>query len=54
MAYAWIRRHPSLPIVVTGTGRIAALREAVAALDIQMGAEDCIAFWQASIGHELP
>jgi predicted oxidoreductase len=30
VAYAWILRHPSRPVPVTGTGRIEGLREAVA------------------------
>lgn len=54
IAYAWIRRHPSRPIPVTGTGRIEALREATAALNVQLSAEDWYRVWQASIGHELP
>ncbi len=54
MAYAWILRHPSRPLPVTGSGRIEALREATAALDIRMGAEDWYRVWQASMGAELP
>ncbi len=54
MAYAWILRHPARPVPVTGSGRIEALREATAALDVRLGAEDWYRIWQASIGHELP
>jgi predicted oxidoreductase len=54
MAYAWIRRHPSRPIPITGSGRIEALREAVAALDVALGAEDWYRVWQASMGRDLP
>lgn len=54
MAYAWLMRHPSRPVPVTGSGRIAALREAVAATAVQMSAEDWYRVWQASIGHEVP
>jgi predicted oxidoreductase len=54
MAYAWILRHPARPIPVTGTGRIEGLREATAALSIQLSAEDWYRVWQASIGHEVP
>ena len=54
MAYAWILRHPSRPLPITGTGRVQALREAVAALDVAMSAEDWYCVWQASIGHEVP
>ncbi len=53
MAYAWILRHPARPLPITGSGRIEALREAVAALPIRLSAEDWYAVWQASIGHEV-
>ena len=53
MAYAWVLRHPSLPRPITGTQRIEALGEAVAALDIRLGAEDWYRVWQASIGHDV-
>jgi predicted oxidoreductase len=53
MAYAWILRHPSRPIPVTGTGRIEGLREAVAAAGVQLSAEDWYRVWQASVGHEV-
>jgi predicted oxidoreductase len=54
MAYAWIRRHPSRPTPITGSGRIAALREAVAALDVSISAEDWYRVWQASMNQEVP
>ncbi|MDE2368446.1 MAG: aldo/keto reductase [Burkholderiales bacterium] len=54
MALAWVLRHPSRPLPITGSGRIEALREAVAALSIRLSAEDWYAVWQASIGHEVP
>jgi predicted oxidoreductase len=54
VAYAWIRRHPSQPIPVTGTGRIDGLREAVASQLLELGAQDWYRVWQASIGHEVP
>ncbi len=53
MAYAWILRHPARPLPITGSGRIEALREAVAALAIRLSAEDWYRVWQASIGHEV-
>jgi predicted oxidoreductase len=53
MAYAWIRRHPSQPMPITGSGRIEALREAVAALDITLSAEDWYRVWQANMNHEV-
>jgi predicted oxidoreductase len=54
MAYAWLMRHPSRPVPITGSGRIAALREAVAATALRLSAEDWYRVWQASIGHEVP
>ena len=54
VAYAWIRRHPSRPLPVTGSGRIEALREAVASVDLRLNREDWTRVWQASMGHELP
>ena len=54
LAYAWILRHPSRPHVITGSGRIDGLREAVAALDVRLGAEDWYAIWTAGAGHAVP
>ena len=50
MAYAWLRRHPSRPIPITGTGRVEGLREALASISIQLSAEDWYRIWQASAG----
>lgn len=54
IAFAWILRHPSAPVPITGSRRIDALREAVAALDVRLSAEEWYAVWQASAGHEVP
>ena len=54
MAYAWIRRHPSRPLPITGSGRIDALREAVASLDVELSREDWYRVWQACMGHPVP
>jgi predicted oxidoreductase len=54
MAYAWILRHPSRPLPITGSRRIDALHEAVAALDVALTAEEWYRVWQASTGHEVP
>ena len=53
VAYAWLLRHPSRPRPITGSGRIDALGEAVAALRLQLSAEDWYRVWQASMGHEV-
>lgn len=54
LAFAWMLRHPSRPHAITGTGRIEGLREAVAALNVQLDAEDWYAIWTASKGHSVP
>lgn len=54
MAFAWILRHPSRPWPIAGSGRLQALQEAVAALQVQMSAEDWYRVWQASMGHAVP
>lgn len=54
LAFAWVLRHPSRPYPITGTGRMEGLREAVAALNVQLDAEDWYAIWTASKGHSVP
>lgn len=54
LAFAWVLRHPSRPYPITGSGRIESLREAVAALDVSLDAEDWYAIWTASKGHSVP
>lgn len=53
LAYAWILRHPARPLPITGSGRVEALREAAAALEVQLSAEDWYRVWQARTGHEV-
>ena len=54
MAFAWILRHPSRPWPITGSGRLEALQEAVAALQVKISAADWYRVWQASMGHPVP
>jgi predicted oxidoreductase len=54
LAFAWVLRHPSRPHPITGTGRIDGLRDAVAALNVPLDAEDWYAIWVASKGHGVP
>jgi len=54
LAFAWVLRHPSRPYPITGTGRLDGLRDAVAALNVQLDAEDWYAIWTASQGHGVP
>jgi predicted oxidoreductase len=54
LAFAWVLRHPAQPHPITGTGRIEGLREAMAALNVSLDAEDWYAIWTASKGHSVP
>lgn len=54
MAFAWLLRHPSRPVPITGSQRIEALQEAVAALRIRLTAEDWYRVWEASAGRAVP
>lgn len=54
MALAWLLRHPSRPIPITGSQRVQALDEAVAALNVRLSAEHWYEVWQASMGHGVP
>ena len=54
LSFAWVLRHPSRPYPITGTGRLDGLRDAVAALNVQLDAEDWYAIWTASKGHSVP
>ena len=54
LAHAWLMRHPSRPVPITGSGRIEALREAMAATAVRLSAQDWYRVWQASSGQEVP
>jgi predicted oxidoreductase len=54
LAFAWVLRHPSRPYPITGTRRIEGLRDAMAALDVRLDAEDWYAIWTAGKGHPVP
>ncbi len=53
-AFAWLLRHPSRPIPVAGSRRIEAMREAVAAIDVTLDAQDWTEIWSAGSGSEVP
>ena len=53
LACAWLLRHPARPRPVLGSGRIQALREAAAAADVRLSAEDWYRLWQAGAGREV-
>jgi predicted oxidoreductase len=54
IAYAWVLRHPSNPLLLTGSRRILATREAVAATQIILTREQWFAVWSASTGTSVP
>jgi len=54
VAYAWVLRHPSRPLLLTGSRRIAATREAVAATGLSLTREDWFTLWSASTGGSVP
>ena len=54
MALAWLMRHPARPVPVTGSRRIEAMKDAVAALGVQLDRESWHALWQAGQGVEVP
>ena len=53
IAYAWVLRHPSRPLIITGTQRIEGLREAVQAQSLALSREQWTHIWQASLGHPV-
>lgn len=52
--YAWIRRLPSHPLVILGSGKIERVKAAVDALDIELTREQWFRIWVASKGHGVP
>lgn len=53
-AYAWIMRHPSRPVPITGSSRVDVLREGVQALNVRLSSEQWWSVWEASMGHPVP
>jgi predicted oxidoreductase len=53
IAYAWVLRHPSHPLMITGTQRLEGLREALTAAEIALNREQWTEIWQASVGHPV-
>ena len=54
IALAWIIRHPVHPLVLTGSSRVQALREAVQASQLQLSREHWFDLWRASTGFDIP
>ena len=54
LSYAWVQRHPSRPITISGSGRIDRLAAALAAERLNLSREDWYRVWVASKGHGVP
>ena len=54
VAVAWVRRHPSEPHVIVGTGQLERVRSAVEATKIELTREQWYRIWTASMGSEVP
>lgn len=50
VAIAWVLQHPSKPMVLTGSGRMSALREAVLASSQTLSREQWFSLWCAAAG----
>ena len=53
IALSWILQHPSKPIVLTGSGKIASIRDAVAATTLALSREQWFSLWCASAGKNV-
>ncbi len=53
VAIAWLLRHPSAPLPITGSRRIESIREAVAALNVRLDVQQWTDVWSASTGREV-
>ncbi|WP_041060562.1 aldo/keto reductase [Vibrio owensii] len=52
--YAWVRRLPSKPMPIIGSGKIERVHSAVNALSIELTREQWYRVWVASKGHGVP
>ncbi len=52
--YAWVRKLPSKPLPIIGSGKIERVKAAVAALNLELTREQWYRVWVASKGHGVP
>ncbi|GHW87948.1 oxidoreductase, aldo/keto reductase 2 family [Vibrio cholerae] len=52
--YAWVRRLPSQPLPIIGSGKIERVQSAIAALSLELSREQWYRVWVASKGHGVP
>ena len=54
VALAWLRRHPSRPLPILGTGRPERLEAAVRSLELSLSRAQWFRIWTAAEGREVP
>jgi predicted oxidoreductase len=54
LAFAWLLRHPAKPLPLTGSRRLEAIEEAVAALGVALDAQAWYEIQVAGAGHPVP
>jgi predicted oxidoreductase len=54
LVYAWLLRHPARLVPITGSRRLEAMREAVAALNVSLDAQTWYEIWEAGNGAPVP
>ncbi|USD66815.1 aldo/keto reductase family oxidoreductase [Vibrio sp. SCSIO 43136] len=52
--YAWVRRLPSKPVPIIGSGKIERVQQAVEGLSLELTREQWYRVWVASKGHGVP
>lgn len=52
--YAWVRKLPSKPLPIIGSGKIERVESAISALSIELTREQWYRVWIASKGHGVP
>ena len=53
VAFSWLLRHPARPVPITGSSRVPAIADAVAALSLRLDAQDWYRIWSASTGRDV-
>ena len=54
VAYAWLARLPCKPHLIVGSSRVAAIREALDSLALNLDAPSWHEIWAAGAGHDVP
>lgn len=54
LATAWVMRHPSRPIAITGSNKMVRIESQARAAAIELDRQDWYALWSAAKGHPIP